>query len=108
MQGSVFATLRLEVVGSVVVAHRFSRPVACGILPDQGSTGIPGIAEWSPNQWTTREAPKDFFLSLVSDFDSALFRYGFLFILLGIEFVGSALLLLLLSCLSCVRLCATP
>ena len=85
MQGSVFATLRLEIMGSVVVAHRFSCPMACGIFPDQGLTGIPGIAEWSPNQWTTREAPKDFFLSLASDFDSALFRYAFLFVLLGVH-----------------------
>ena len=42
--------------GSVVVAHRLSCPVPCGIFPDQGSNPGP-LHWWADSQWTTREVP---------------------------------------------------
>ena len=36
-QDSVVVTYGLQSAGSFVEAHRLSCPVACGILPDQGS-----------------------------------------------------------------------
>ena len=38
---SLVAALRLERVDSVVVAHRFSCPMACETFPDQGSNLCP-------------------------------------------------------------------
>ena len=54
--------------GSVVVAHRLSRPMACGIFPDQGSNPCP--LHWqadalSPDHQGSPEKPV--FCNLVSD-----------------------------------------
>ena len=39
--GSVVVALGLQRAGSLLVAHRFSCPAACGIFPDQGSNQCP-------------------------------------------------------------------
>ena len=44
-------------VGSVVVAHRLSCPLACGIFPDQGLNLCPLHCKVILNHWTTKEAP---------------------------------------------------
>ena len=47
----------LSSTGSVAVAHGFSRPVACGIFPDQGSNLCP--LHWQENSYhcPTRKPP---------------------------------------------------
>ena len=57
-----------RLTGSVVVAHRLSRPMACGIVPDQGSNPCP--LHWqadalSPDHQGSPEKPV--FCNLVSD-----------------------------------------
>ena len=77
-------------MGSVVVAHRFSHPMACGIFPDQGSTGIPGIAEWSP-QGPPGKPPKISFHLWLPVLILPCLGMVFCLSCLGfIEFVGSA------------------
>ena len=54
--------------GSVVVAHRLSRPMACGIFPDQGSNPCPlhwQVDALSPDHQGSPEKPV--FCNLVSD-----------------------------------------
>ena len=46
-KGSVFAAPRSKSTGSVVVVHRLSNSVACGIFPDQGSN--PCRLHWQVN-----------------------------------------------------------
>ena len=53
VQASVVAVL-----GSVVVVHGLSCPVACGIFPDQGSNLCPLHCKWILHHWTTREVPE--------------------------------------------------
>ena len=47
-----------RVLASVVVQHRFSCPVACGVFLDQGSNHCPLIGRQTPKYWTIREIPK--------------------------------------------------
>ena len=46
-QGSVVAIPRLQSTGSIVMAHRLSRPEACRIFLDQGSN--PWLLHWQVN-----------------------------------------------------------
>ena len=46
---------------SVVVAHRLSCSVACGIVPDQGLNQCPCIVGQIINHWTTREVSNTHF-----------------------------------------------
>ena len=55
---SVVVVPGLWSTGSVVVAHRLSNPLACGIFLEQGSSHIFCIGRWILNHWTTREAPE--------------------------------------------------
>ena len=45
----------LGVWASVVVAHGFSCPLACGIFLEQGWNHVPFTGRWIPNHWTTSE-----------------------------------------------------
>ena len=47
--------------GSIAVVHGLSCPMACGIFLGRDQTGIPHIAKWTLNHWTTREARLDSF-----------------------------------------------
>ncbi|XDA74483.1 hypothetical protein R6Z07M_004699 [Ovis aries] len=55
---SVVVVPGLWSTGSVVVAHRLSYPLACGIFLDQGSSCILCTGRRILNHWTTREAPE--------------------------------------------------
>ena len=54
-------------LGSVVMAHRLSCPLARGIFPDQGSNPCPRIRRWILNHWTTREVLTDVCLTVGTD-----------------------------------------
>ena len=60
--GSVVAVPRLQITGSVVVAHGLSCPEACWISPDQGSN--PSLLHWQEDSLTTEppEKPEGTFL----------------------------------------------
>ena len=51
-------------VGSVVLVHGFSSPVACGILWHLGGTHVPCTGRWILNSWTTREVLSLLFTSV--------------------------------------------
>ena len=52
--------LQLWHAGSVVVVRELSCPAACGNLSSltRGRTGVPCVARWILNHWTTREVPQ--------------------------------------------------
>ena len=62
-------------VGSVVVAHVLSRPMACGIFPDQGSNL--GPLHWQMDSWDHQGSPQkqySFCHCLFGFLDSSVFK----------------------------------
>ena len=65
-----FSCCRIQVLGtpaSLVVAHKHSCPMACGIFPDQGSN-------WCPLHWQADSLPLDHQGSLYSIFLNGIFK----------------------------------
>ena len=64
-----FSHCRAQALGcvvSVVVVHRLSCPMTCGIFLDRGLNGVPCIARQIINHWTTREVPQNYFYTGVA------------------------------------------
>ena len=60
-----FSCCRAQALGthgwtSIVEVHRLCWPVACEIFWTRDQTGVPCIARWILNHWTTREGPSIF------------------------------------------------